>query len=150
MYEQVLAELTQNHNKEAVKVQKEREETKKFINKFRANKILASMVQCRIKMLDRMDDKQVIQEEHTHPFHFPNPEQLPPPCMTISEGQFSYDDEQLLLKDLNFGVDMDHRIALVGPNGCGKSTLLKLLTGNLELTEGYQQKHPKLRISIFT
>jgi ATP-binding cassette subfamily F protein 2 len=32
---------------------------------------------------------------------------------------------------------MDHRIALVGPNGCGKSTLLKLLTGKLELTEGY-------------
>lgn len=137
MYEQVLAENTQNHNKEAVKVQKEREATKLFINKFRANKILASMVQSRIKMLDRMDDKQVINDDQTHPFHFPNPEQLPPPCMTLSEGMFQYEGCELLLKDLNFGVDMDHRIALVGPNGCGKSTLLKLLTGKLDLTDGY-------------
>lgn len=59
-YEQTLADNTQNHNKEAVKIQKEREDTKLFINKFRANKILASMVQSRIKMLARMDDKEVI------------------------------------------------------------------------------------------
>lgn len=29
-------------------------------------------------------------------------------------------------------MDMDSRIAIVGPNGVGKSTLLKLLTGKLE------------------
>jgi ATP-binding cassette subfamily F protein 2 len=40
------------------------------------------------------------------------------------------------LKDINFGVDMDGKIAIVGPNGAGKSTLLKLLTGELDLTEG--------------
>jgi ATP-binding cassette subfamily F protein 2 len=122
--------MTQNHNKEAVKIQKEREDTKKFINQFRANKILASMVQCRIKMLDRMEDKEVIKEEHVRPFYFPNPDQLPPPCMLISEGAFKYHDEdkENLLEDINFGIDMDNKIALVGPNGCGKSTLLKLLT----------------------
>lgn len=84
-----------------------------------------------------MDDKQVIHDDQTHPFHFPNPEQLPPPCMTLSEGYFGYDGENMLLENLNFGVDMDHRIALVGPNGCGKSTLLKLLTGKVDLCEGY-------------
>jgi len=31
---------------------------------------------------------------------------------------------------------MDGRIAIVGPNGAGKSTLLKLMTGELDLTEG--------------
>ncbi len=31
---------------------------------------------------------------------------------------------------------MDGKIAIVGPNGAGKSTLLKLLTGELDLTEG--------------
>lgn len=70
--------------------------------------------------------------------------------MTISDGEFAYDGCPVILENMNFGVDMDHRIALVGPNGCGKSTLLKLLTGKLDLTEGYQQKHPKLRISVFT
>lgn len=70
--------------------------------------------------------------------------------MTISDGAFNYEGSETLLEKLNFGVDMDHRIALVGPNGCGKSTMIKLLTGKEELTEGYQQKHPKLRISVFT
>jgi len=40
------------------------------------------------------------------------------------------------LKDINFGVDMDGRIAIVGPNGAGKSTLLRLLTGEIELIDG--------------
>ena len=39
---------------------------------------------------------------------------------------------QVLFKDLDFGVDMDSRIAIVGPNGVGKSTLLKLLVGKIE------------------
>jgi ATP-binding cassette subfamily F protein 1 len=37
-----------------------------------------------------------------------------------------------LFKNVDFGVDMESRIAIVGPNGVGKSTLLKLLYGKLE------------------
>jgi ABC-type protease/lipase transport system fused ATPase/permease subunit len=33
------------------------------------------------------------------------------------------------LQDVDFGIDLDSRIALVGPNGAGKSTLLKLIHG---------------------
>ena len=44
---------------------------------------------------------------------------------------FSYGDK-LLFVNVNFGVDMESRIAIVGPNGVGKSTLLKLLYGKLE------------------
>lgn len=36
-----------------------------------------------------------------------------------------------MLQDIDFGIDLDARIALVGPNGAGKSTLLKLLVGAL-------------------
>lgn len=108
------------------------------------------MVQSRIKMLDRMDDLEVIKDEYQRPFYFPNPEQIPPPCLTITDGEFGYDVDNTILSDINFGIDMDGRIAIVGPNGAGKSTLLKLMTGELDLTEGIHQKHPKLRISVFT
>lgn len=56
--------------------------------------------------------------------------------MTITDGEFGYDNEKTILNDVNFGIDMDGRIAIVGPNGAGKSTLLKLMTQELELTEG--------------
>lgn len=40
--------------------------------------------------------------------------------------------KDILFKNLDFGVDMDSRVAIVGPNGVGKSTLLKLLTGKIQ------------------
>ena len=36
-----------------------------------------------------------------------------------------------IYKDLEFGLDLDTRLALVGPNGAGKSTLLKLIFGEV-------------------
>ena len=36
-----------------------------------------------------------------------------------------------IYKNLDFGVDLDTRVALVGPNGAGKSTLLKLIVGEV-------------------
>lgn len=37
----------------------------------------------------------------------------------------------MIYKNLDFGVDLDTRVALVGPNGAGKSTLLKLIAGEV-------------------
>lgn len=43
---------------------------------------------------------------------------------------FRYSDNTpWIYKNLEFGIDLDTRLALVGPNGAGKSTLLKLLYG---------------------
>ena len=36
-----------------------------------------------------------------------------------------------IYKNLEFGIDLDTRLALVGPNGAGKSTLLKLIYGEV-------------------
>ena len=55
-----------------------------------------------------------------------------------------------LYAGLNFGVDMDSRVAIVGPNGAGKSTFLKLLDGSLQVTDGAISRHPKLSIARFT
>ena len=39
--------------------------------------------------------------------------------------------QPLVYKNVEFGVDLESRIALVGPNGAGKSTLLKLIDGEV-------------------
>ena len=38
-----------------------------------------------------------------------------------------------ILKDINFEVNTESRIGIVGRNGCGKTTLLRLLAGELQL-----------------
>ena len=51
-----------------------------------------------------------------------------------------------IYKNLDFGMDLESRIALVGPNGAGKSTLLKLLDGTLTPSDGLIRRHNHLKI----
>jgi ATPase subunit of ABC transporter with duplicated ATPase domains len=51
--------------------------------------------------------------------------------------------------NLDFGIDLDTRIALVGPNGAGKSTLLKLLTGDVMPTDGLIRRHSHCKIGRY-
>jgi len=55
----------------------------------------------------------------------------------------------VIYKDLDFGVDLDSRVALVGPNGTGKSTLIKLMVGNVLPTKGMVRRHHRLRIAWY-
>ncbi|KAK6163392.1 hypothetical protein DH2020_000256 [Rehmannia glutinosa] len=65
------------------------------------------------------------------------------------EVAFGYTPDNLIYKNLDFGVDLDSRVALVGPNGAGKSTLLKLMTGDLVPLDGMVRRHNHLRIAQF-
>ncbi|KAJ0075018.1 hypothetical protein Patl1_34394 [Pistacia atlantica] len=70
-------------------------------------------------------------------FHFPEPTELTPPLLQLIEVSFSYPTrEDFRLSNVDVGIDMGTRVAIVGPNGAGKSTLLNLLAGDLNPTEG--------------
>ena len=121
-----------------------------FIDKFRYNAKRASLVQSRIKALQKMELVEEIIEDPTCIFIFPTPDKLRPPLLKVEDGLFGYNETKILLKNLNFGIDMESRIAIVGANGVGKSTFLKLLMGELSLIEGSQFRHNRLRVSLFT
>ncbi|KAL5715974.1 ABC transporter F member 4 [Ranunculus cassubicifolius] len=84
-------------------------------------------------------------------FHFPEPTELTPPLMQLIEVSFSYPNrEDFKLSNIELGIDMGDRIAIVGPNGAGKSTLLNLLAGDLVPTEGESRRSQKLRIGRYS
>jgi ATP-binding cassette subfamily F protein 2 len=82
-------------------------------------------------------------------FRFTDVGKLPPPVLQFVEVKFGYTPDNLIYKNLDFGVDLDSRIALVGPNGAGKSTLLKLMTGDLVPLDGMVRRHNHLRIAQY-
>ncbi|XP_075042729.1 ATP-binding cassette sub-family F member 1 [Mixophyes fleayi] len=88
-------------------------------------------------------------KEYTVKFTFPNPTPLSPPILGLHGVDFGYSGHKLLFKNLDFGIDMDSRICIVGPNGVGKSTLLLLLNGKLTPTKGEMRKNHRLKVGFF-
>ncbi|XP_069775460.1 ATP-binding cassette sub-family F member 1 isoform X4 [Narcine bancroftii] len=87
--------------------------------------------------------------EYTVKFTFPNPPPLSPPILGLHAVDFAYENQKPIFKNLDFGIDMDSRICIVGPNGVGKSTLLLLLGGKLTPTIGEQRRNHRLKIGFF-
>ncbi|XP_027150745.1 ABC transporter F family member 4 [Coffea eugenioides] len=89
--------------------------------------------------------------DYTVEFHFPEPTELTPPLLQLIEVSFSYPNRQdFRLSNVDVGIDMGTRVAIVGPNGAGKSTLLNLLAGDLVATEGEVRRSQKLRIGRYS
>ncbi|KAG2538929.1 hypothetical protein PVAP13_9NG370500 [Panicum virgatum] len=104
---------------------------------------------------DDDDQKQVAVppkwRDYSVEFHFPEPTELTPPLLQLIEVGFSYPGRpDFKLSDVDVGIDMETRVAIVGPNGAGKSTLLNLLAGDLSPTEGEVRRSQKLRIGRYS
>uniref|UniRef100_A0AAR2M4I3 ATP-binding cassette sub-family F member 1 n=1 Tax=Pygocentrus nattereri TaxID=42514 RepID=A0AAR2M4I3_PYGNA len=88
-------------------------------------------------------------KEYTVKFTFPDPPPLSPPILGLHSVDFGYEGQKPLFKNVDFGIDMESRICIVGPNGVGKSTLLLLLTGKLNPTKGEMRKNHRLKVGFF-
>ena len=108
--------------------QKEITRQKEFINRFRSNGKKASMVQSRIKALDRMERIEVPKEEKKMYFRFPEPPVGSAKVIELENVTKTYGDLRVFDK-LDFHIEKGDRVAIVGINGAGKSTLARILAG---------------------
>ncbi|MDA9799641.1 ATP-binding cassette domain-containing protein [Gammaproteobacteria bacterium] len=53
----------------------------------------------------------------------------------------------LLFEDVSFVIHRDKKVGLIGANGAGKTSLFKMITGDLDVEEGYLDYPHDLRIS---
>src|SRR6267154_3274331 len=143
-YEKFLAQKTQRQEQleAAFRNQRERiEQLEVFINRFRYQATKAKQVQSRIKELEKIERIELPEAEKTIHFSFPQPK---PSGRNVSEfvGVAKSYGPKEVFRDVNFIVEREDRIALVGVNGAGKSTLIKLLAGIDPLTRGeYRAGH---------
>lgn len=154
-YIKTRSEQETNQQKAYVKQQEEIQHIKKFIASAGTYANLVKQAKSRQKILDKMEADGFIQPVHVDrvfTFRFADVEKLPPPVLSFDDVTFSYSGEKkdALYQDLDFGVDMDSRTALVGPNGVGKSTLLKLMTGKLSSITGVISRHTHLKLGMYS
>ncbi|XP_075987252.1 ATP-binding cassette sub-family F member 1 [Anticarsia gemmatalis] len=88
-------------------------------------------------------------KEYIVKFSFPDPPPLQPPILGLHNVDFHFPGQKPLFRGVDFGIDLNSRIAIVGPNGVGKSTFLKLLVGDLSPIKGELIRNHRLRIGRF-
>ena len=108
--------------------QKEIKEIKDWITRFRSNVKKASMVQSRIKSLNKMELVTIPRDEKKMFFRFPKSPPASAKVITITGLEKAYGDN-VIFDGLDLRIDKGDRIAVVGVNGAGKSTLARIMAG---------------------
>jgi ATP-binding cassette subfamily F protein 2 len=153
-YHKTRTEIEKNQLTKYKKEQDDIKHLEEFIRSCGTYANLRVQAESKQKIIDKMKEAGLTEKpmpDMTYQFSFPDSEQISPPVLAFSGASFSYSGkkEDHLYENLELGVDLDSRIALVGPNGAGKSTLLKLMLKEIEPTEGEVKRSGKLRIGHY-
>ncbi len=139
----------ETHEKTRVNEEKQRKHAEAFINRFKAQANRASLVQSRMKMLDKMPQREKLSTIRDLDFDFHYAPFEAKTLMEISDLSFGFNPKHPLISDFNLNIQAQDRIAVIGKNGKGKSTLLNLLASELKPQTGVVKSHPNLQVGYF-
>ena len=127
-----------------------RKHVQEFIDKFRYNAKRASLVQSRIKQLEKLPELKPVEKEPEVVLKFPEVEKLSGSIFELSEITFAYPGGNPTFTNVDLSATMESRICIVGENGAGKTTLLKLVMDMLTPTAGTRSCHRNLKFGYFS
>ena len=119
-----------------------------FINKFRYNANKASLVQSRVKQLEKIERIELPPERKKIGFSFPIPPKSGRLSLSLSGVSHGYGDVSVI-KEVDLVIERGERIALVGANGAGKSTMMRLLAGVEAPLKGEREEGHNLNMAYF-
>uniref|UniRef100_A0A831XMR1 ABC-F family ATP-binding cassette domain-containing protein n=1 Tax=Geobacter metallireducens TaxID=28232 RepID=A0A831XMR1_GEOME len=122
--EERVAALREAKRRQDEEVQKIEE----FISRFRYKADKASLVQSRIKQLEKIERIVLPPERRKIRFRFPDPPASGRIAMELAGVVKAY-GANVVLNGVDLTIEKGERIALVGHNGAGKSTLMGILAG---------------------
>lgn len=151
-------ERERNIRREQLEAQKDRQDAmlkkeEEFIAKFAARASHAAQVQSRVKKLDKIERVEVTPDEMAIQFEFPQAPRGGNDVVVIENlgKTWKRDDgvENKVFSGLSATVRRQEKLALIGVNGAGKSTLLKMVTGDVEATEGKVKTGEGIKFGYF-
>ena len=119
----------------AKNIAREREQTERFINRFRAQANKARAVQSRVKALDKMEDVETYQKRRVMRIKFPPTERAVSEPIRLEDIGKGYGDKHVL-HGVQLKVQRGERIGIIGVNGAGKTTLLRMIANEIEPSAG--------------
>ncbi len=119
-----------------------------FISRFRYQANKASLVQSRVKQLEKIERIQVPPSRKKIAFKFPEPPKGGRILLELKGVVQSY-GPVTVLDHIDLSVEKGERIALVGANGAGKSTLMRLMAGDEAPKSGLREEGHNLHLAYF-
>jgi ATP-binding cassette, subfamily F, member 3 len=129
--------------------EKRKKEMEVFITRFRAKARLASMVQSRIKTLEKQESKEKLEHLKNLSFSFNFLPFAGKQMLCAEDLCFSYTPDMPLIDNFSLTVQPGDRIGVIGQNGKGKTTLVKLLTQRLAPLSGTVLINPGVQSGYF-
>lgn len=140
-----LAILIEHYRKQQEEIAKMEE----FINRFRYNASKASMVQSRIKTLEKVELIEIPENLKKMHLSFPDPPHSGKKVLSLKGISKAY-GENSVLSDLDYEIERKERIVIAGKNGAGKTTLLKILAGEDKKFTGSISYGSDVKIAYFS
>ena len=149
MYEQIATD-EETYEKTRINEDKKRKQIQVYIDRFRYKATLAKQVQSKVKMLDRMDNKEKLDDLQNLEFDFNYKNIISnKPLVEIENLTFGYEKDNILINNFSLKVEKNDKICVIGKNGRGKSTLLKLIIGEIYQNSGKIDINSKVDIGYF-
>ena len=152
LYDQLLAE-EEIHESTRRNVDQQRKHIQSFIDRFRAKASKATLVQSRIRALEKLPELQRLNDIRELDFNFtaaPFPGKTLMELKDVSFGYVPREEAPPLIDGVSLSLEPGDRVAVIGKNGRGKSTFLKIVGGELKPWTGADLRaHPSTKIGYF-
>lgn len=129
-------ELLNSQQEAAYEKQQEQiKKEKEFIQKNLVRASTTKRAQSRRKRLEKMDRIKPPKHKSKVKIHFTSERPSGKEVLVLKDLDIGYPDKTMV-SDINFQVNKNDRVAIIGPNGIGKSTLLKTLMKRIKPKAG--------------
>jgi ATP-binding cassette subfamily F protein 3 len=129
--------------------QKNIERTEKLIDRFRAKASKASMAKSLEKQLEKVEIIELEDEDNSvMKVKFPVLDRAPRTMVHAEHLSKSYGPKEVL-REVEFDLERNEKIAFVGQNGQGKSTLAKMIAGRVTPSSGLLEVNEKVMMGYY-
>ncbi|SPC36986.1 ABC-F family ATP-binding cassette domain-containing protein [Latilactobacillus fuchuensis] len=132
------------------KQQAEIEKLQTFVDKNIVRASSTKQAQSRRKQLEKMDklDRPQNDAAKIH-FHFETEQPSGNEVLKVTEAAVGYEPDKIMVEPINFEVNRQERLAIIGPNGIGKSTLLKSVLHKIPFIKGQEKLGSNVSVGYY-
>ena len=147
-FEQISAN-DEHYEKQKIAQDKKIKDLEEFIAKNKARAATSTLAQSKVKILEKMEVLEDINYEANLNFNFNYKDTAAKYLVEVKDLSFGYTPDNILFKNITFGLSRGETIGIIGKNGKGKSTLLNAIAGELEALSGSINFHPSCNFGHF-